>query len=253
MARPRVAFFDWHGTLVDTFEAMYRAVDDMLALLEPLGIARRLVRPGSSALLEHELLIAYVRVHRRLPGWLKGARRISRTEIFEILFGRDEYAKHVAHEAFDRRYMQHFGTVRPFEPGVRAMLVALRAAGVATGLLSNRRRALLMQELAKVDGTGWKDLFDVVVCGDDVRRRKPAPDMVMRALAGLRTTPGTDSWFVGDSTTDIAAAKAAGVSAIYYNGAKWEPGRLARMFPDAYRPDAIAGNFAALRALALQR
>jgi phosphoglycolate phosphatase len=253
MARPRVVFFDWHGTLVDTFEAMYRAVDDVLPLLGPLGIARRLVRPGSSPLLEHELLIAHVRKHRQLPGWLKGARRISRTEIFEILFGRDEYAKHVAHEAFDRRYMQHFGTVRPFEPGVRAMLVALRAAGLATGLLSNRRRALLMQELAKVDGTGWKDLFDVVACGDDVRRRKPAPDMVMRALAGLRMAPGPDSWFVGDSTTDTTAAKTAGVSAIYYNGAKWEPAHLLRIFPDAQRPDAVVANFAALQSLALQR
>lgn len=27
---PHALFFDWHGTLADTFEAMYRAVEEML-------------------------------------------------------------------------------------------------------------------------------------------------------------------------------------------------------------------------------
>ena len=30
---PRVVLFDWHATLVDTLEAMYHAVDEMLPRL----------------------------------------------------------------------------------------------------------------------------------------------------------------------------------------------------------------------------
>lgn len=251
LSAPRVVFFDWHGTLADTFEAMYRAVDDLLPALDELGLAPRLVTPGRGRIPEHDAFVAHVRSHRTLPPETKRERRISRTEMFEILFGADEEAKHVAHEAFDRCYLRHFGAVHAFEPGVRAMLGTLRSAGIRTGMLTNRRRALFSRELTEVDGTGWRDLFDVIVCGDDVRRRKPAADMVLRALDELGVAPGPEIWFVGDSTTDTVAAKEAGVTAIYYNGAKWGPGHLVRIFPGTHRPDAIAGDFAALEALAL--
>jgi phosphoglycolate phosphatase len=223
----------------------------MLPLLGELALEERIVPPGSGRVPEHEALVEYVRRSRTLPQHIKDERRISRTEIFEILFGGDEDAKHVAHDAFDRCYVGHLAEVHPFESGVRAMLGRLRAAGLRTGMLTNRRRALFTRELARVDGTGWEGFFDVVVCGDDVRRRKPAPDMVQRGLDRLGLAPGADVWFVGDSTTDTVAAKLAGVTAIYYNGAKWEPSYLERIFPGEHRPDAIAGDFVALEALAI--
>jgi phosphoglycolate phosphatase len=251
LGRPRALFFDWHGTLADTFEAMYRAVEEMLPQLGELGLEARLRPPGAARLPEHQALVAHVRAHRALPHEVKRARRISRTEIFEILFGADAEAKHAAHEAFDRCYARHIGEVLPFEPGVRAMLARLRAAGLGTGLLTNRRRSLFGSELRRVDRTGWQDLFDVLVCGDDVPRRKPAPDMVLQALRELGLAAGPEVWFVGDSTTDVIAAREAGVRAIFYNGAKWDPQQLVRIFPPEHPPDAIAGDFSALEELAL--
>ncbi|HUN69654.1 MAG TPA: HAD-IA family hydrolase [Burkholderiales bacterium] len=248
---PRALFFDWHGTLADTFVAMYRAVEEMLPELGALGLEARLLAPGAARLPEHEALVAHVRAQRNLPAEVKRARRISRTEIFEILFGADADAKHAAHEAFDRCYARHVGAVHPFEPGVRAMLGRLRAAGLRTGLLTNRRRALFGGELRRVDGSGWEDLFDVLVCGDDVPRRKPAPDMVLRALEELGLRAGPEVWFIGDSTTDVIAARQAGVRAIFYNGAKWDPRQLVRIFPPEHPPDAITGDFSALETLAL--
>ncbi len=248
---PKVILFDWHGTLVDTFDAMYLALDDVLRSLDELGLAPRLVRGGHWSVHEHELLVSEVRTHRRLPASLKDARRVSRTEIFELMFDADEDAKAIAHDAFDHRYLEHFGNVRPFEPGARAMLEALRSAGMTTGLLTNRRRALFMHELHKVDGSGWAGLFDVVVCGDDVAQRKPSPEMVVRALAALDKPAGPEVWFVGDSTTDTVAAKRAGVTAAYYNGARWAPADLVRIFPGAWEPDLIAADFAALQSLAM--
>jgi len=253
LAAPRVVFFDWHGTLADTFDAMYRGVDDLLAHLDRLRLSEKLVAAGQSRLPEHGALVAHVRSERRLPEEVKEARRVSRTEIFEILFGADEQAKHAAHEAYDDFYAGHFRHVHAFEPGVRKMLENLRAAGLTTGMLTNRRRGVFAHELSRIDGAGWEALFDVVVCGDDVRRRKPAPDMVERALGELSAPAGSDVWFVGDSTTDTVAAKEAGITSIYYNGAKWGPADLVRIFPGGHRPDAIAGDFSALEALALAR
>lgn len=65
LATPRAIFFDWHGTLADTFEAMYHAVDDMLPLLGELALADRIVPPGSGRVPEHEALVEHV---RRKPG-----------------------------------------------------------------------------------------------------------------------------------------------------------------------------------------
>jgi len=36
LVAPRVVLFDWHATLVDTLDAMYHAVDDMLPKLPDL-------------------------------------------------------------------------------------------------------------------------------------------------------------------------------------------------------------------------
>jgi phosphoglycolate phosphatase len=251
LVAPRVVFFDWHGTLADTFEAMYRGVDDLLAHLDVLGLAARLIDPGAARLPEHATLVQRVGAERRLPAQLKEERRLSRTEIFEILFGADEAAKSAAHEAYDDFYSRHFRHVHAFEPGVREMLEGLRAAGLGTGMLTNRRRGVFARELSLIERDGWAGLFDVVVCGDDVRRRKPAADMVLQALDQLSLGAGPEIWFVGDSTTDTVAAKEAGITSIYYNGARWAPADLVRIFPGACRPDAIAGDFAALEALAL--
>lgn len=248
---PRIVLFDWHGTLADTFDAMYRGVDDLLADLDRIGLANSLVRPGDARLPEHSTLIERVLAERRLPEDVKEARRISRTEIFEILFGADQPAKHAAHEAYDQFYLRHFRHVQAFEPGVARMLRTLRTAGLATGMLTNRRRSIFERELSGIDGAGWESLFDVVVCGDDVPRRKPAPDMVVRALGLLSVPAAADVWFVGDSTTDTVAAKEAGITSIYYNGARWAPEDLVWIFADHHRPDAIAGDFAALSALAV--
>jgi beta-phosphoglucomutase-like phosphatase (HAD superfamily) len=44
LVAPRVVLFDWHATLVDTLEAMYHAVDDMLPLLPDLGLMDALIK-----------------------------------------------------------------------------------------------------------------------------------------------------------------------------------------------------------------
>lgn len=244
---PKIILFDWHATLADTLDAMYHAVDDMLPKLESLGLAERLLDPELSRNDEDRKLVKYVRKFYKLHPKIKAARKISRTDIFEVLFGKDDEAKRIAHSAFNDCYRNHFGSVAPFEPGVRAMLEKLKDTGVTTGILSNRDREFLLHELGKIEGSGWLHLFDTVVAGDDTARRKPAPDPILKALDNLGAKADHHTWYVGDSTTDTTASKFAGVTSVFFNGAQWSNAWINRIFPGTprypHKPDAIVDNF----------
>ncbi len=247
LTEPVVILFDWHATLVDTMDAMYHAVDDVLPQLETLGLIDRLIDPGLSKTVEDAKLVEYVRDRGQLHPKVKTARKISRTDIFEVLFGADEEAKKIAHNAFNRCYRNYFGKAYPFEPVVRDMLILLREMNLRIGVLSNRDREFLLHELNYIENGTWADLFDTVVGGDDTKNRKPAPDPILKAIANLDTIPGAHCWYVGDSTTDIIAAKKAGVTSVFYNGAKWEPDWVAKIFPGTknhpHQPDYVVNDF----------
>ncbi len=252
---PELVLFDWHATLVDTLDAMYRAVDDTLPELDSLGLTARMVSPDESRSVDDRKLVEYVKTFRRLHPKIKADRKISRTDIFEILFGHDEEAKRTAHAIFNKHYRTHFGAVEPFEPHVRDVLVALRELGLAVGVITNRDREFFVEELAKVEGTGWAHLFDTSVCGDDAPRRKPHPDQILVAAANLGHEPSKRVWYVGDSTTDTIAAQAAGVTAVFFNGAQWDEAWLHTIFPGneryPYKPDVVVDGFSELFALVL--
>ena len=253
-AHPDVILLDWHATLVDTHDAMYHAVDDVLPHLRELDLWDQLLTPEDSKTIEDAKLLIYVKDHHRLHPKIIAQRKISRTDIFEILFGSDQDAKARAHQAFDQAYKKYVEDVFPLEPDIREQLEHIRSIGIKTGLISNRKRDFLEHELALVDGRGWEDLFDVVVCGSDVEKRKPAPDMLLEALKRLHLPPSEHCWYIGDSTTDVIAAKEAGITSIFYNGAGWPQSWLDKIFPDTikhpHRPDAVVGSIADLTSLA---
>jgi phosphoglycolate phosphatase len=243
LVSPRVILFDWHSTLVDTAEAMYHAVDDALQRLGDLKLLERMRDPEDSKTVEDARLIRYVRDNLRLHPKIIAEKKISRTDIFEILFENDEWAKAAAHEEFNNCYRKHFGEIHPFEEGIDEMLIQLHAMGV----LTNRNREFLEHEISFIHLTGWRRLFDVMVCGDDVERRKPAPDLIYRALDEIGVDPDRSTWYVGDSTTDTITAKSASVTSIFYNGAGWGNDWLTKIFPGneryPHKPDAVVNNF----------
>jgi phosphoglycolate phosphatase len=53
----------------------------------------------------------------------------------------------------------------------------------------------------------------VIVDGSHVERAKPAPDLLLQGAEKLRVSPAA-VFNIGDSTWDIAAAKAAGMTAV---------------------------------------
>ncbi|MGR8918521.1 MAG: HAD family hydrolase [Gammaproteobacteria bacterium] len=248
---PAVVLFDWHATLVDTLDAMYNAVDETLPRLRELGLYQRLLPYGLNRTAEDARLVEYVREHLRLHPRIKRERKISRTDIFEILFGHDEDAKHVAHEAFNEAYRRHYGEVHPFEGGELALMRELREFDVRLGILTNREREFFEHEFAAVEQGAWLGLFDVTVCGGDTYRRKPNPEPIFKALELLSWPPGPDCWYLGDSSTDVACAKRAEVTAVLFNGAGWEHEWLEKIFPGnedhPHQPDCIVDSFAEFR------
>mgnify|MGYP002525543528 FL=1 len=203
--KPAAVLIDWHATLVDTHDAMYHAVDDVLPRLKELGLWDRLLKPEESKTIEDAKLVKYVRENNKLHPKITAQRKISRTDIFEVLFGADGDAKRRIHQAFDDCYKKYVDEVHPLESDIRVQLERLRQSGVPVALISNRKRGFLEHELRIVDGTGWEDLFDTIVCGDDVEHRKPAPDMLLKALDTLGLTPAENCCYLGDRTTDVIA------------------------------------------------
>lgn len=92
--------------------------------------------------------------------------------------------------------------------GVVATLEALRARGLALGVCTNKPDRATHTLLDALDLARH---FVSVVGGDGIR--KPHPDPVHRAIAGLRTLPA-ETLFVGDSPVDLAAARAAGTPVV---------------------------------------
>jgi putative hydrolase of the HAD superfamily len=112
---------------------------------------------------------------------------------------------------FERLYRE-FAEPRAWQaaPGAHEALSALRARGLATGVISNFDRRLH----GILDGLGLAPLLDSVVLPSDARAAKPDPAIFGFALAKLGLAPG-DAFFVGDQRErDLEGARRAGLRAI---------------------------------------
>ncbi|WP_432474256.1 HAD family hydrolase [Amphritea sp. HPY] len=252
---PKVVLFDWHATLVDTLDAMYHAVDDMLKDLREMGLLDHLVTSAACKSPEDSKLVEYVRENLGLHPKIKLDRKISRTDIFEILFADNDEAKKIAHQGFNRHYRKYYGTALPFEPKVKHVLQGLRQLNLTVGVITNRDREFFIHELNTIDGSGWAELFDTEICGDDTVQRKPHIDQIVKAADNLGCKLGPDVWYVGDSTTDVIAAKSAGITSVFFNGALWDQPWLNKIFPGSERypdkPDVVVNDFSEFWALML--
>jgi len=99
---------------------------------------------------------------------------------------------------------------RPFRPGVTELLAAARGAGLKLAIASTTTSANVSALLQANLGTAPDVAFDVVVCGDQVAEKKPAPDLYRLALASLRL-PSEACIAFEDSLNGLRAAKAAGL------------------------------------------
>lgn len=110
-------------------------------------------------------------------------------------------------ETFMAWYGEHLLDATVPYPGMVDVLDALAAHGVATSVLTNKPLRL---SRAILDGLRLTPRFVDVVGGDSLPTRKPDPAGVEH-LRSLTRTPPARMLLVGDSTIDLATARAARV------------------------------------------
>jgi len=93
----------------------------------------------------------------------------------------------------------------PWCEGAQELLEALAAEGVPLALVTNTQRALTDQALKSIGSQH----FSATICGDEVPRGKPAPDLYLRA-AELLDLRSEFCLAIEDSVTGSAAAESAG-------------------------------------------
>jgi phosphoglycolate phosphatase len=95
-------------------------------------------------------------------------------------------------------------------PGVVAGLAALHARGFKLAVVTNKPKDAAIALLSELRLKQW---IAAVVGGDSCAHRKPHPQPLLTACELLGVTPG-QTLMVGDSATDVQAARAAGVRVV---------------------------------------
>jgi HAD superfamily hydrolase (TIGR01509 family) len=107
------------------------------------------------------------------------------------------------------RVEQLFAEGLVWRPGAMELLLAVRAAGIPTALVTSTGRRLVEVALKTLGAEN----FDVVVCGDEVGRPKPDPEPY-RTAARLLGVPIGSCVAIEDSPSGVASASAAGAAVL---------------------------------------
>lgn len=184
---PATIIFDLDGTLVDTAPDLCAALNHALERLGRPGVpaedVRHMVGHGARRLLERGLAatgpMTAELVEAGVPHFL------------------EFYGANIA-----------VGS-RPFD-GVETVLDALAAEGCTLAICTNKPVAL---SRALVTALGWDGRFAANLGFDSVPFPKPDAGHVLAAIAAAGGEP-LSTVFVGDSITDVNAARAAGVPVV---------------------------------------
>jgi|EndMetStandDraft_5_1072996.scaffolds.fasta_scaffold53921_2 HAD superfamily hydrolase (TIGR01509 family) len=105
------------------------------------------------------------------------------------------------------------GDAARLRPGIGRLIEESRRAGLLIGLAATSSSVNVEKLLSTVFGHDARQAINVVVCSDQVARKKPAPDIYELVLTLLRLQPSVCVAFE-DSANGLAAAKAAGLYTI---------------------------------------
>ena len=187
MVAPTVVF-DLDGTLVDSAPDLVATLNVIFARegLPPVAydIARNLVGGGARSMIERSLAAQ----ERKLD--TAGVDGLVKDFV-------EHYAAHIA----DRS--------RAF-PGLEAALDQLAAGGCRFAVCTNKLQWLSVRLL---DALGLANRFAAICGADTFGLQKPHPDLLRRTIARAGGDPG-HAVMVGDSISDIATARAAGVPVV---------------------------------------
>ena len=102
------------------------------------------------------------------------------------------------------------GGYPPIKPGARELLSWLSEQGVPVALASSTHTAIVRREL---ENAGLLQFFRATICGDQVSRSKPEPDIFLKA-AGALGAQAPDCFIIEDSFNGVRAGRNAGAEVI---------------------------------------
>lgn len=181
----RTVIFDLDGTLADTSADLIAAANHCF---RGLGLGD-LLDPEADALTAFH-----------------GGRAMLRLG-FSRVAGRDEAEVNRQYPVLLAAYEAGIDRQTRLYPGAAEAVEALRRAGFAAGICTNKPEGLaelLMQRL------GVRGLFGSLIGADTLPVRKPDPAPYLAAVERAGGVPGR-SFLLGDTDTDVATARAAGV------------------------------------------
>lgn len=181
----RTVIFDLDGTLADTSADLIAAANHCF---RGLGLGD-LLDPEADALTAFH-----------------GGRAMLRLG-FSRVAGRDEAEVNRQYPVLLAAYEEGIDRQTRLYPGAAEAVEELRRAGFAIGICTNKPEGLaelLMQRL------GVRGLFGSLIGADTLPVRKPDPAPYLAAVERAGGEPGR-SFLLGDTETDVATARAAGV------------------------------------------
>jgi len=187
----KVISFDLDGTLVDTAgeiaEAANRTLEDFGVPRRAQAEIQRLIGAGLRELMLK--LLAHVLLERPLL-----AAQLPTEQVLERL---------------DEHYARTVGTSGQPYPGCVNALQQLADAGVRLACVTNKEQRFARQVLQV---TRLERFFELVIGGDSLAHKKPHRSVLDHVAKHFRI-PHDELAHVGDSRTDMEAARNAGVSA----------------------------------------
>ncbi|WP_430461714.1 phosphoglycolate phosphatase [Thalassolituus sp. LLYu03] len=184
---PLLVLLDLDGTLIDSVPDLASAVDQMLAALQ---------RPPAG--------------RTKVSHWIgNGADMLVR----RALCDGDEAAANAlaaadvqpARALFDTAYLDALHHATGAFAGVEDWLARVDVPKV---LITNKPRLFTVP---LIESLGWSGHFVQLLCGDDLKEKKPSPAPLFHACE-IQNVPPALTLMVGDSRHDIGAAQAAGVA-----------------------------------------
>lgn len=216
----QVLLFDLDGTLIDSAPDLALAINQMLTELGRSTFSQQCIRGwvGNGA---------QVLVQRALSG---------RSDISRIL---DPVVVESAMAIFFASYRANICVTTRLYSGVLETLITLKKQGYRLVIVTNKPQRFIQPIL---DGLGLDGLFELILGGDSLAKRKPDPLPLNHVCQQLGVTP-RQCVMIGDSKNDILAAKAANMQSVGLTYGYNYGEDIA-----IYRPELVLENFADLSA-----
>lgn len=111
---------------------------------------------------------------------------------------------------FKHHYAESNGQHSQVFDGVIEGLELVKSLGLSIGCVTNKAAAFTLPLLEQ---TGLKDYFEVVISGDSLPLKKPDPAPLIYSAGWFHVHP-SEALMIGDSISDVKAARAAGFSIV---------------------------------------